>query len=326
MSVERGSPLVSIVLPTYRRPHLLPHAIRSVLAQSYPHWELIVVDDNSPDHTPEVVASFTDPRIRAVRNDPNLKLPRTLNRGFALASGELLTWTSDDNLYHPQAIEKMVARLQRGDCDFVYADYWLFSELDAAGAPLDIQHDRLPDRLQLERGNHIGACFMYSRALAEAVGEYDPELFLVEDYDYFIRAARQFRFAHIAEPLYYFKRDDATLYISRYCEVKASDLLVRYRNGLLDGAGVVEAVVELLLRNIAGLKNPLLRGGHALLRTRSFRLTNWHAKLTSHHLRRQLHGPVLALLDGYRQQQRSFGESRQALVALINALGAVSYQ
>ncbi|HNJ74619.1 MAG TPA: hypothetical protein PL081_06135, partial [Pseudomonadales bacterium] len=148
----------------------------------------------------------------------------------------------------------------------------------------------------------------------------------VEDYDYFIRAARQFRFAHIAEPLYYFKRDDATLYISRYCEVKASDLLVRYRNGLLDGAGVVEAVVELLLRNIAGLKNPLLRGGHALLRTRSFRLTNWHAKLTSHHLRRQLHGPVLALLDGYRQQQRSFGESRQALVALINALGAVSYQ
>ena len=89
---------------------------------------------------------------------------------------------------------------------------------------------------------------------------------------------------------------------------------------------VVEAVVELLLRNIAGLKNPLLRGGHALLRTRSFRLTNWHAKLTSHHLRRQLHGPVLALLDGYRQQQRSFGESRQALVALINALGAVSYQ
>jgi len=321
-----SQPLVSIVLPTYKRAHLLPHAINSVLAQSYQNWELIVVDDNSPDHTPEVVTSFTDPRIRAVRNDPNLKLPRTLNRGFALATGELLTWTSDDNLYHPQAIEKMVERLQRGDCDFVYADYWLFSELDAAGAPLDIQHDRLPDRLQLERGNHIGACFMYSRALAEAVGAYDPELFLVEDYDYFIRAARQFRFAHIAEPLYYFKRDDATLYISRYCEVKASDLLVRYKNGLLDGAGVVEAVVALLLRNIAGLKNPLLRGGHALLRARSFRLTSWHATLTSHHLRWRLNGPVLALLDGYRQQQRSFGESRQALVALINSLGAVSYQ
>lgn len=324
--MSTDAPLVSIVLPTYKRADLLPHAIRSVLGQSYTNLELIVVDDNSPDHTADVVQSFVDPRVRYVKNEPNLKLPRALNRGFSLARGELLTWTSDDNLYAPTAIARMVEALGTQDADFVYADYWLFCDTDAEGQPVDPQHDKLPDELQLAKGNHIGACFMYSRALAEAVGEYDPELFLVEDYDYFIRAARQFRFAHIAEPLYYFKRDDATLYISRYCEVKASDLLVRYRNGLLDGAGVVEAVVELLLRNIAGLKNPLLRGGHALLRTRSFRLTNWHAKLTSHHLRRQLHGPVLALLDGYRQQQRSFGESRQALVALINALGAVSYQ
>ena len=163
MSEVRSGPLVSIVLPTYKRPKLLAQAVASVLAQSHENWELIVVDDHSPDDTPQVMAAFDDPRIRYVRNDPNLKLPRTLNRGFALARGELLTWTSDDNLFEPHAIERMVARLQRGDCDLVYADYYLFSQQDAQGRPLDIHHDRLPDVVQLEKGNHIGACFLYTR-------------------------------------------------------------------------------------------------------------------------------------------------------------------
>ena len=135
-----GSALVSIVLPTFKRAHVLPWAIRSVLAQSYTHWELIVVDDNSPDDTAAVVASFTDPRIRYVKNEPNLKLPRALNRGFSMAQGEFLTWTSDDNLYAPTAIEKMVARLQAGGCDLVYADYYLFSTQGADGRPSDPQH------------------------------------------------------------------------------------------------------------------------------------------------------------------------------------------
>ena len=51
----QGAPLVSIVLPTYKRAHVLPLAIRSVLAQTYSNWELVIVSDNSPDNTEEVV-------------------------------------------------------------------------------------------------------------------------------------------------------------------------------------------------------------------------------------------------------------------------------
>jgi len=155
-------PLVSIVLPTYNRARVLPYAIRSVLEQTYSNFELIVVDDNSPDNTREVVASFDDTRIRYVRNDPNLKLPKALNRGFSMARGTYLSWTSDDNMFKPAAIEKMVRHLQKQDCDFVYADYYLFSQTNSEGAPLDVKHDRLPDGMRLETGNHIGACFMYT--------------------------------------------------------------------------------------------------------------------------------------------------------------------
>jgi len=322
---QSGDPLVSIVLPTHKRARVLPHAIRSVLAQTYTHWELIVVDDHSPDDTPQVVAGFSDPRIRYVRNDPNLKLPRALNRGFAMARGELLTWTSDDNLYAPGAVEAMVARLRQGDCDLVYADHWLYSRDDADGRPLDAQHDRLPDRVQLERGNHMGACFLYTRRLYEAVGDYDPELFLVEDYDFFIRAAQRFRFAHIAEPLYYFRRDDDTLYLSRYPEVKASDVLVRFKNGLLDERGVVDAMVALLLRNPAGLAHAGLRTLHRLAEGRSWRLAQWQRRWAERHLKRELTPAVQGILQGYRAQHNPFGTARDALREQMARLGRIDH-
>jgi glycosyltransferase involved in cell wall biosynthesis len=323
--VNAETPLVSIVLPTYKRARVLPHAIRSVLAQSYTNWELIVVDDNSPDDTAQVVAGFSDPRIRYVKNDPNLKLPRALNRGFSLARGEYLTWTSDDNLFGETAIEKMVARLRQGDCDLVYADYWLFSQDDDAGRPLDPQLDRLPDTVQLDKGNHMGACFLYTRRLYEAVGDYDPELFLVEDYDFFIRAAKRFRFAHIAEPLYHFRRDDDTLYLSRFADVKASDVLVRYKNGLLDERGVLDTLVDLLLRNPDGLAHPLLRALHGLADGRSWRLAQWQRRWAESHLRRRLAPAVHGILQGYRTQASSFGAARDALREQVSRLGELTY-
>ncbi len=320
-----GKPLVSIVLPTYKRAHVLKSAIQSVLNQTYTNLELIVVDDNSPDDTREAVASFDDTRIRYVRNEPNLKLPRALNRGFSLARGAYLTWTSDDNLYGKTAIQRMVEALQGGGCDFIYADYYLFADLDATGRPLDIHHDKLPGKVQLEKGNHIGACFMYTREVYEAVGEYDPELFLVEDYDYFMRIAKRFRLCHIPEPLYYFRRDDDTLYLSRFCEVKASDVLVRFKNGLLSEADVVEAVVALLLRNIAALKNPVLRWSDQAVRKLSFRLATLHRKLLSEYLRRRLKSRIEALLEDYLAQRIAFAAAKDALCGLMKELGTIAY-
>lgn len=318
-------PLVSIVLPTYKRARVLPHAIRSVLAQTYRHWELIVVDDNSPDDTAQVVAGFADPRIQYLRNTPNLKLPRALNRGFGVARGELLTWTSDDNLYAPDAIEKMVARLRQGDCDFVYADYWLFADIDASGNALEKRHEKLPTHLQLEKSNHIGACFMYSRRAYEAVGDYDPDLFLVEDYDYFIRLAKAVRTAHLPEPLYYFRRHDDSLFCARYCEVKSADILVRFKNGLLDEPGARAAVVALLLKDLDGIKQPLLRWLGGFARRTSYRLTVAHEGLCRRHLAATTGPAVADILRRYRQGGLAFNDAKAELMALMQRAGTVAY-
>lgn len=317
--------LVSIVLPTYKRAHLLAQAIRSVLGQTHANLELIVVDDNSPDDTAAVVQSFDDPRIRYVKNDPNLKLPRALNRGFAMARGDYLTWTSDDNLMAPTAIEKMVGALAGGDCDFVYADYWMFSEQDADGRPVDPQHDLLPDTLQLDKGNHIGACFLYTRALYEAVGDYDPELFLVEDYDYFLRAARQFRFCHIAEPLYYFRRDDATLYCSRFPEVKASDVLVRFKNGAIDATDAAAMLTGLLLQHPARLTDAGLRRALAIRERLSYRLGTWLVGHGRARLTQRLAADIAPLFMRYQAGTAGFADTRAALLDRVRTHGTLAY-
>ncbi len=317
------TPLVSIILPTYKRAHVLPYAINSVLAQTYQNFELIIVDDNSPDNTREVVEAFTDPRIRYTCNNPNLRLPRALNRGFSLSKGEYLTWTSDDNLFAPTAIERMVAELKKTGRHFVYADYYQFGEADEQQQPLDAKAIAQPSKLQLEKGNHIGACFMYSRTLYETIGDYDPELFLVEDYDYFIRAAKTFEFCHIAEPLYYFRRDDDTLYYSRFCEVKASDILVRFKNGLIAEQQVIDFLVQLISNNVDSLKSGLLPRLYKLFKPVSYRLSTTIRARCIAEVRDKIQNNLFSLLQQFSDKKITFGEARDQIVEIIKRLADV---
>jgi glycosyltransferase involved in cell wall biosynthesis len=321
-----GNALVSIVLPTYNRARILPYAIQSVLAQTHSNLELIVIDDNSPDDTRTVVQSFNDARITYRRNQNNLKLPSSLNVGFELSRGDYLTWTSDDNMYERDAVRRMVERLESGSCDFVFADYYEFADLDAAtGAPLDFRHVKLPDAMAVETGNRIGACFLYTRKVYETVGLYDPELFLVEDYDYFMRISRQFRLCHIAEPLYYFRRHEDSLYLSRFCEVKAADVLVRYRNGFLNEAEALTVVVELVMKNLERLHNPFLKWVYIALKDTSYRLTVAYKAVIRRYLASRLEREVSGILRSFDGKEVSFKDAKVALENLLRRTAGIQY-
>jgi glycosyltransferase involved in cell wall biosynthesis len=320
------SKLISVVLPTYNRARLLGPAIRSVLAQTYGDLELIVVDDCSPDDTRAVVESFHDPRIVYLRNTSNLKLPGSLNAGFERSRGVYLTWTSDDNLYAPDAFREMAQALEAAKCDFVFADYYEFADLDeASGAPLEPRHRRLPDAGAVDDGNRIGACFMYTRRVYEAIGSYDPELFLVEDYDYFMRISRRFSMHHVARPLYYFRRHDDSLYLSRYCEVKAADVLVRYRNGFLDEPQALAVVVDLVMRNVERLRNPLLRGLYLSTQRTSWCLTVACKAMVARYLASRLRRELFAILRPFASREIPFQEAKTLLERLLQRAAAIRY-
>ena len=107
--MNNNSPKISIVLPVYNREKLLPKAIESCLNQTFKDFELIIIDDCSKDKSFEIAKEYAkqDQRIKVIRNEPNKRLPASLNIAFKEARGQYFTWTSDDNLLHENALEKM---------------------------------------------------------------------------------------------------------------------------------------------------------------------------------------------------------------------------
>ncbi len=103
--------LVSVIIPTYNRAAILKDAIRSVLAQSYANWELLVIDDGSVDGTKAVVEGFNDPRI-TYYYQKNAGPHHARNRGMEYSKGELIAYLDSDNVLYPTYLERMVEGIQ----------------------------------------------------------------------------------------------------------------------------------------------------------------------------------------------------------------------
>lgn len=203
--------LVSIVLPIYNGEKYMRQSIDSVINQTYKNWELIIIDDCSMDNTAEIAKEYSreDKRIRYYRNDYNLKLPKGLNRGFSLAKGEYLTWTSDDNLYFPTAIERMVKLLESEHTDFVFASCDIIDEIGNKTGIIQAPKEKYKDYILCY--HYVGACFLYTREVYEVIGDYNPDKFLAEDYDYWVRIFCKFDVSNIQEVLYKYRMNAESL-------------------------------------------------------------------------------------------------------------------
>ncbi len=203
------TPRVSIVLPTFNGARFLAESIESCLAQTFTDWELIIVDDASTDDTPHIVAAYAarDGRIRGIRHEANRKLPGALNTGYAAARGEFITWTSDDNRYRPEALAELVAYLDaHPDVDAVYTDYSLFDEQGVVG-----ELRRVQDPHALVFKQCVGPSFLHRKRLSDAIGPYADDLFLAEDYDFWLRASAAGTLRPLHRDLYLYRMHAATL-------------------------------------------------------------------------------------------------------------------
>jgi glycosyltransferase involved in cell wall biosynthesis len=193
--------LVSVVMPTYNQAQFLGDALRSVLTQTYPALEFIVVNDGSMDATAEILAALRDPRVTVASLSRNSRLPRALNVGFALARGEYLTWTSSDNEMLPECLATLAAHLNAHPAvGLVYASHHNVGLRTFTTIKEPFNHEVL-----LGGRNTVGPCFMYRREVMEAVGSYDPDCFGAEDYDMWLRVAARFRVEALAEVLYVYR-------------------------------------------------------------------------------------------------------------------------
>src|ERR1019366_3526420 len=110
-------------VPTFNRGYILGEAIQSILDQTYPHFELIVVDDGSTDDTADVVNSFKDTRVHLIQHPKNAGAAAARNTGLAAAQGDLISFLDSDDLWNPNKLALETSFLQgHPEVDAVFTD------------------------------------------------------------------------------------------------------------------------------------------------------------------------------------------------------------
>jgi len=134
-------PLVSIGMPILNCEKTLKVAVRSVLNQTYSHWELLLIDDGSEDQTLNIALSFKDPRIRVIADGLNQKLQRRLNQAISLSEGKYFARMDGDDIAYPERLKYQVEYLEEHpEIDLLGTNHLVF---DGEGNPMGITQGNL---------------------------------------------------------------------------------------------------------------------------------------------------------------------------------------
>ena len=187
---KAGFPLVTIVTPTFNQAAFLERTIHSVLAQDYPRIEYIIVDGASTDGTAAILRRYAG--CARIVSEPDDGQADAINKGFRLASGDILGWLNSDDLYLPGAISAVVRAFRATpSARFIYRDALA---MDAQDRLFGIRsHVRQTDHDDLLRqGDFIVQPAAFWRMdLWREIGELNPELYYTLDYDYWLRASQR---------------------------------------------------------------------------------------------------------------------------------------
>jgi hypothetical protein len=228
---------VAVVITTFNHAAFLDEALRSVLRQSVPAAELIVVDDGSTDHPERVVAAY--PQVRLLRQ-PNQGLAAARNTGLRAARSDKILFLDADDRLCPGALEAGLACFERHpQAGFVYGGY---HDIDTGGGVMSEPkcQDVGPEpHLSFLQGNIVGmhGTVLYERRHLLAIGGFDVRLRRCEDYDVYLRMSRHYGVANHRQTVAEYRRHGANM-SSNHLEMLGwvQRVLARYRPAGRSGA------------------------------------------------------------------------------------------
>lgn len=194
-------PLVTVITPAYNQGIFLRETIESVLSQDYPNIELYVINDGSTDDTEKILQEYTG-RIKW-ETHKNMGQTPTINKGWRLTNGEIITWLNSDDTYLPGAVRKAVDYLQKHpETGVVYGDTILTS---ADGTPVG-KSRTFP---VFDYKNFVEQCdntivqpsSFIRRDVVRKVGELDPKFYYFMDWDLWLRTGLYFSIDFIPEEM-----------------------------------------------------------------------------------------------------------------------------
>jgi glycosyltransferase involved in cell wall biosynthesis len=178
--------LVSIIVPCYNAVRFLSETLESAFVQSYPHTEVIVIDDGSTDGTAELIRSYAN-RVKA-EFGPNLGASAARNRGTALARGEFIQYLDADDILTPGAIAHRIAALQQSGADVAYSDWERLIEIEPGvyniGAQIVRRIEDIHVNVQIALITSFWAppaAITYRRAMVDKIGGWKEWLPIIQD-------------------------------------------------------------------------------------------------------------------------------------------------
>ena len=196
--------LISVVIPAYNRENTIERAIESVLCQTYPNLEIIVVDDASTDKTKNKVKQIKNKRVSYLSHKINQGASAARNTGIKKARGKYIAFLDSDDQWLAKKLEKQITILEKNpDCSVSYCRYYIVKEKKkkiSVWPEIKKYHGEL-DR-QLLSGNFITtSSILLKKKILQKSGLFDEKLPAYQDWEFFLRLSKSVNFAFVDEPL-----------------------------------------------------------------------------------------------------------------------------
>lgn len=191
-------PIVTVLMPVYNNASYLREAINSILGQTLRNLEFLIIDDGSSDESPQIVESYSDARIRLVRNESNLGLIESLNRGFDLARGKYIARMDGDDISSPERLATQVSFMKSNPSVGVCGTWAVMAGRSTRRL---LRHPRTHDDIRLKllfESALAHPSVVIDRGQFDRAGlRYDPKFPHVEDYELWVRCSDSTKLANI---------------------------------------------------------------------------------------------------------------------------------
>jgi glycosyltransferase involved in cell wall biosynthesis len=230
VAVEQAWPRISVITPSFNQAPFIEETIRSVLLQSYPALEYIVVDGGSRDGTVDILRRY-DPWLRWV-SEPDRGQTDAINKGLRMATGDILAYLNSDDTYLPGALYAIAqhARTQP-EAGLIYGECRVIDEHSQPIGWLPRRPFNL--RRTIERAEFLPQqAVFWTRAATDLVGLFDDSLHYAMDYEYFLRVAQTAAVTYLPQPIACFRMQATSKTVSQSEKHWCETLAVSERHGL----------------------------------------------------------------------------------------------
>jgi glycosyltransferase involved in cell wall biosynthesis len=198
-------------MPVYQGEKYLREAIESILGQTFTDFEFIIVEDGSTDRSAGIIQSYSDPRINLIRNDSNLGLIASLNKGLDAVSGEYIARMDQDDISLPERLTKQLAFMEEHS-DIAASGTWA-RDIDGKGQVIAVRQVPLGREMEIHFWRPSPLIHPATMIRAEHLGSlrYDSKAIHVEDFDLWLRLRKKYKLDNLPEYLLLYRVHDESI-------------------------------------------------------------------------------------------------------------------